>query len=170
MGGNNLTPSCRPASGWARLRSVRGRRAWSWTSSAAVYVLNKFDASISTVNIETATYIRDRPHGVLRPDARGDQDGRPFLRRHRTSGGRDCCAACLDARTDQLARRSTRVQPSISESAGRPARFSPHEGTKPRRRLNIGTEPFLARRPHGHRGVQRRVRRAARRRSPAHGR
>ncbi len=69
-----------------------------------LYVVNKFDASLSVVDTVTNTEIDRVPFHDATPDV--IKDGRPFLYdTHRTSGlGQASCASChIDGRMDQLA-------------------------------------------------------------------
>ena len=69
-----------------------------------VYVLNKFDATISVVNEAALTLVANVP--MHDPTPQAIRDGRPFLYdTHLTSGlGQASCASChIDARMDQLA-------------------------------------------------------------------
>lgn len=69
-----------------------------------LYVLNKFDATISVVDLVTEAVIATVPMFDPTPDA--IRDGRPFLYdTHLTSAlGQASCASChIDARTDRLA-------------------------------------------------------------------
>lgn len=71
------------------------------------YVLNKFDASVSTVDIRDPAKMSELSRvAFFDPTPAAIKDGRPFLYdAHRTSGlGVTACGSChIDARTDQLA-------------------------------------------------------------------
>lgn len=129
-------------------------------SRGRAYVLNKFEASVSVIDVSNPRMMREAARvAFFDPTPATIRDGRPFLYdAHRTSGlGVTACAAChLDARTDQLAwdlgdpAGATKPldqecnRPFLNLPVGSCEDFHPMKGPMTTQTLQniIGTEPF----------------------------
>ncbi|MCA9774379.1 MAG: hypothetical protein KC466_18320, partial [Myxococcales bacterium] len=106
MGSNNLIITNSMGVRLGRIEVGQGPTGLAWDEGAdRLYVLNRFDATLTTIDTTTDTEILPRV-GFYDPTPQVIRDGRPFLySTHDFSGlGQIACGSChVDGRMDQLA-------------------------------------------------------------------